>query len=230
MMPKAPPPAAVAETPPPPPPKKQADPEPSAPVNQPVSQQAPPLPQLDMAILDRLEEKIMGQQLGRATGSLREAQNLRGVFHSTPAGEAERRVTESHRDRVQAGEMSLLADQQSNEMRRLSQMQTALGQQVQSATDKYNSAYSNYANQYNNWASQQQNWGQAAGNWMAGSGQQQQPTSAAMPSWSFTSAGASTPATNYVQKNPTYNTVPTYPRTNYVESNPKPSTSWSSWF
>jgi len=142
-----------------------AAPPPAAPVAPvPVSQTAPPAPVLDTALLDRLEEKIMGESLARRTNSLRESQNQRGVFHSSPASEQDRRVRENARDQYQAGQMSLMADQSSMEMRRLQQMQNMLGQQTNQANQQYKGAYDKYTNDYGNWQNQQNSYSQLLAN------------------------------------------------------------------
>lgn len=142
-------------------PKPAPKPKPAPPVR-PAAPEKPAAPAIDTAMLDRLEERIMGDNLSRRTGSMQEAQNLRGVFHSTPASEQQRRLTESHRDQFQAGKMSLMADQQSREMQRLQQMQQMLGQSQQQATAQYTGQHANYLNQMNQHQQQQQSWQQLA--------------------------------------------------------------------
>ena len=151
-----------APAPPPPAPPPPAQPaQPSAP---PVQQVKPPTNTLDTALLERLEEKIMGDKLSRSSNALRERQNLMGVFHSTPASQNEQRLADSARDEFQAGQMSLMADDSSREMRRLQQMQNTLSQSVSNANQQYKSQYNNYLNQNAQYNQQQDAYGKLASN------------------------------------------------------------------
>lgn len=131
---------------------------------QPVQQVKPPTSFLDTALLERLEEKIMGDQLTRNTNALRERQNMAGVFHSTPASQNEQRLADTARDQFQAAQMSLMADESSREMTRLQQMQNMLQQSVSNANQQYKSQYNNYLNQNAQYNQQQKAYGKLASN------------------------------------------------------------------
>ena len=113
---------------------------------------------LDTAILDRLEEMIMGENLTRKTNALRESQNIHGVFHSTPASESERRVVEDARRNYQQGLMSLFSDAQNRNIQNLGQMQNVISQAQGQAQDQYNTEYQNYLNQLEKYNKQQDTW------------------------------------------------------------------------